>query len=87
MEDLNQLKRNGGGAGADSGPACLVLVGAEQAGLPEHAGVRLAGADVVAVEAAVEADRLGERLDAVVRLASEAAAPGLLAHAGPSPRT
>src|SRR5205085_192774 len=58
------------------------LVGAEQADLGEHAGVGLAGADVVGVQAAVEADRLGEGLDAVVGLAAEAAAPGFLAHAG-----
>ena len=48
------------------GADLLGLVGGEQADLGQHAGVGLAGADVVAVEPAVEGDRLGERLDAVV---------------------
>ena len=54
--------------------------GGEQADLGEHAGVGLAGADVVAVQPAVEGDRLGERLDAAVGAAGEPPAPGLLAH-------
>ena len=43
---------------------CSASGGREQADLGEHAGVGLAGADVVAVQPAVEADRFGERLDA-----------------------
>ena len=64
----------------EGGDDLLGLVGGEQADLGEHAGVGLAGADVVAVEPAVEADRLGEGLDAVVGVAAESAAPGFLAH-------
>ena len=59
---------------------CSASSAREQADLGQHAGVGLAGADVVAVEAAVEADRLGEGLDAVVGVAAEAAAPGFLTH-------
>ena len=70
------------GDGVEGGGDLLGLVGAEQADLGEHPGVGLAGADVVAVEAAVEADRFGEGFDAVVGGAAEAAAPGLLAHGG-----
>src|SRR5262249_12415956 len=70
-----------GGDGVEGGDDLVGLGGAEQADLGEHAGVGLAGADVVAVEAAVEGDGLGERLDAVVGLAAEPAAPGLVAHA------
>src|SRR5437763_684757 len=40
----------------------------------------LAGANVVAIETAVETDRLGEQLDTVVGRAIEATAPGFLAH-------
>src|SRR5205823_3301169 len=72
------------GDGVEGGGDAGGLVGGEQADLGEHAGVGLAGADVVAVQAAVVGDRLGERLDARVGAALEAAAPGLLAH-GDSP--
>ena len=69
-----------GGDVVEGGDDLLGLVGGEQADLGEHAGVGLAGEDVVAVEAAVEADRLGEGLDAVVGVAGEPAAPGFLTH-------
>src|SRR5262249_27370216 len=61
----------------------LGLVTAEQTDLRQHAGVSLAGGDVVAVQAAVETDRFGERLDAVVGLPAEAAAPGFVTHGVP----
>src|SRR5262249_32022208 len=64
-----------GGDDVKGGGELLGLVARQQADLGEHAGVGLAGADVVAVEAVVEADRLGECLDAVVGGAAEAAAP------------
>src|SRR5262245_44180471 len=40
--------------------------------------MRLAGADVFAIETLNEADRLGERLDAIVGIAAESSAPGFL---------
>src|SRR5262249_26578096 len=52
----------------------------EQADFGKHAGMGLAGTDVVAGEGAVEADRLGEGFDPFVGAAAEAAAPGLLTH-------
>src|SRR5205823_13042856 len=67
------------GNGVEGGRDALGLVGREEPDLGQHAGVGLAGPDVVAVQPAVEADRLGEGFDAVVRLAAEPAAPGLLA--------
>src|SRR5262249_9526480 len=54
----------------------------QQADLREHAGVGLAGANVVGVQPAVETDRLGEGLDAVVGGGAETAAPGFLVHGG-----
>ena len=63
------------------------LLGGEEPLRRQHAGVRLAGADIVAIKTTIETDRLRECLDAVVRLAAEAAAPGLLAHGPPSPPT
>src|SRR5262249_1324945 len=60
----------------------LCLVGREQTPFGEDAGMGLAGADMVAIQAAVERDGLGEGFDAVVGAAAEAAAPGFLAHAG-----
>src|SRR5262249_35845591 len=64
----------------ESGHDTFGLGGGEQADLSEHAGVGLAGDDVLAVEALVEADRLGKGFDTVVRGAAETTAPGLLTH-------
>src|SRR5262249_3917109 len=64
----------------EGGDDLVRLVGGEEADLGEHVGEGRAGADVVAVEPAVETDRLGERLDAVISLAAEPAAPCFLAH-------
>ena len=64
---------------------CSASSRGEQADVGEHAGVGLAGDDVLAVETAVEADRFGELLDAIVGVAAETAAPGfLLCHEVPS---
>jgi len=60
------------------------FVSAEEADLRQHAGMSLAGDHVLTVEAAVEADRLGEGFDAVVGVAAETAAPGFLTHGYPS---
>ena len=82
MENANSPRSISAGDVVEGGDDLLGLVGGEQADLGEHAGVGLAGEDVVAVEPAVEADRFGEGFDAVVGVAAEAAAPGLLAHGG-----
>ena len=67
-------------AAADQATSDRFVLGSPSFMSPE----RLAGGDVLAVQPAVEADRLGEGLDAVVGGAAEAAAPGLLAHGGAS---
>src|SRR5215831_9180961 len=55
---------------------------AQQADLAKHVSVRLAGEHVLAVEPAVEADRLGEPLNALVGLAAESSSPRLLSAHG-----
>lgn len=54
------------------------LIARQQADVGEHARMCLAGGDVFAVEALVEADRFGEAFDAVIGVAGEASAPGFL---------
>src|SRR5262249_46103099 len=85
--DVFELDREGelaainlSGDVVEGGDDLVRLVRREEADLGEHAGVGLTGADVVAVQAVVEADGLGERLDAVVGRAAEPAAPGFLTH-------
>ena len=52
----------------------------EQSDLRQHAGVGLAGRDVVPVKPAIKANRFGEGFNAVIGLAAEAATPGFMAH-------
>src|SRR5207253_3144744 len=54
--------------GADDLPS---FVGRHKPYFRQHPGVSLAGADVLAIKAAVEADRLSEGFDAIVGLAAE----------------
>src|SRR5262249_5805131 len=70
------LRADVGEGGADG----LGLSGGEQPDLGQHAGMGLAGEDVVPEEALVVGDGLGERLDAVVGASGEPATPGLLTH-------
>src|SRR5260370_4705687 len=49
----------------------------EQADFGKHAGMSLAGANIVAVKPAIVRDGFGERLDALVCFAFESSAPGL----------
>jgi len=56
----------------------LRFVRAQQADVSEHAGVRLAGLNIFAIKALIEADRFGELLDAIIGAAAESAAPGFL---------
>ena len=50
----------------------------QKADVGEHAGMGLAGSDVLAVKALIEADRFGEAFDAIIGVAAEATAPGFL---------
>ena len=52
--------------------------GCEHPDLAEHSAVGLTGANVVAIEPAIERDGLGERLHARIGAAGEPPAPGLL---------
>jgi hypothetical protein len=63
---------------ADNG---LSLIGREQADLPQHPGVSLAGLNVLPVETPVDADRFSEGFDLLIGIACETSAPAfLLAH-------
>ena len=56
------------------------LARGDQPDFGEHRRVRLAPADVVAVQSPIEGNRLRERLNPRVRTPVEPPAPGLLAH-------
>src|SRR3954447_22263154 len=72
------------GEGGKAGHDLACLVEGEQADLGEHAGVGLAGRDVLPVQALVETDGLGKCFDALIGSAAESAAPGFVAHDGSS---
>ena len=76
---LAEDERAGGDLGADllqAGDDLVGLVGGEHADRGQHPGVGDRAADVVGVEAAVEADAFGEPLDAGIGVRLKHAAPG-----------
>src|SRR5947209_5603323 len=58
----------------------------KQADFGQHASVSLTGLDVLLIEPAVDADRFGERFDALVGAALKSPAPGFLAHRNHNPK-